>query len=794
MRKTLLPLFCLGLLLSVNTFSQNATIDPAWLQGYWKARWIVYPGVSQQAYGVYHFRKTIELPAKPASFVVHVSADNRYRLFINGQSVSSGPARSDLLNWNFETVDLAPYLKPGKNVLAALVWNAAESRPFAQMTFQTGFVMQGNSATEEAINTGQSWKVFHNQAYKPLLVDKAKLQTYFVAGDGDAVDGNAYPWNWEKTDFNDTAWPAAQSAWFSAKPRGLGSDGNWMLVPREIPPMEERQERLKVVRRVSGIKVSEAFLAGKQPLVIPAHSKATLLLDQTYLTNAYPELVVSDGQNAAITLTYAEALFDAKRQKGNRNEIEGKEIMGIQDRFVADGGEKRVFRPLWFRTYRYLQVDIETQANPLVVNDLYGMFTGYPFKENATFKSPDPALSKIWEVGWRTARLCAVESYFDCPYYEQLQYVGDTRVQAMISLYVSGDDRLMRKAILDFDHSRIPDGLTQSRYPCYDLQVIPTFSLFWTCMVHDYWMHRKDDAFVQARMKGIADVLEWHAQRLSSNGMLGKVEWWNFVDWSWPWKEAERYGGVPAGTFTGNSSILSLQYAYALQRAAQLFAAFGKTDQARQYQATAKSITENVYKLCWDASRGILADTPDKKEFSQHANIMGILTDAIPVGEQTTVLQKITTDAGIVACTYYYRFYLFEALQKTGQGDQYLTMLQPWKDQLALGLTTFAEQPDPTRSDCHAWSASPLYQFLSLVCGIQPDAPNFSKVKIEPNLGSLPQIEGQMPHPAGTIQVKFQKTKTGLKGEVTLPAGLTGRMIWKGKELALKEGKQTIAL
>ncbi|MDJ1504755.1 alpha-L-rhamnosidase C-terminal domain-containing protein [Xanthocytophaga agilis] len=790
-RKLLLLCF---LVWTGHAFSQNAAVNPALLKSYWQARWIVYPNVSQQAYGIYHFRKTLELTSKPSTFIVHVSADNRYRLLINGQPVASGPARSDLLNWNFETIDLAPYLKAGKNVLAALVWNAAESRPFAQMSYQTGFIMQGNSVVEEVVNTNSTWKAFDNEAYQPLPIDKKRLRAYFVAGDGDWVDGNVYPWGWEKTDFDDTSWQAAQATWFTAKPRGLGSDGNWMLVPREIPMMEEKLERLKTVRRVSGTKADDAFLTGKQPVIIPANSKASILLDQSYLTNAYPELVVSDGKNASITLTYAEALWDAKHQKGNRNEIEGKEMIGMQDRFVTDGGEKRVFRPLWFRTYRYLQLDIETKENPLAINDLYGIFTGYPFKENAYFKTTDPTLAKIWEVGWRTARLCAAESYFDCPYYEQLQYVGDTRVQSMISLYVTGDDKLMRKAILDFDHSRIPDGLTQSRYPCYDLQVIPTFSLFWVDMVHDYWMHRKDEVFVKERLKGVASVLDWHRQRLASNGMLGKLEWWNFVDWSWPWNPAEYFGGVPAGGITGNSSVLALQYAYALQRAAQLFTAFGKNEEAKDYQQTARTITESTYILCWDNSRKLLADTPDKKQFSQHANTMAILTDAIPADQQKELLGRVATDTSITQCTYYYRFYIFEALKKTGLGDQYLSMLTPWKDQLAIGLTTFAENPEPTRSDCHAWSASPLYHFLSLVCGIQSNAPGFEKVKIEPNLGSLTQIDGQVPHPAGNIQVKFQKTKTGMKGEVVLPASVTGELVWKGKTLPLKAGKQTITL
>ena len=188
-------------------------------------------------------------------------------------------------------------------------------------------------------------------------------------------------------------------------------------------------------------------------------------MDQSFNTIGYPEILVSGGKGSSVKLTYAEALFDKNHQKGNRNEIEGKEIEGNYDLFQPDGGAKRLFRPLWFKTYRYLQLDIVTKEEPLVIEDLYGMYTGYPFKEKATFTSNDQSLQDIWKVGWRTARLCAWETYFDCPYYEQLQYVADTRIQALISLYVTGDDRLMRKAILNFGNSRIPEGLTMSRYP-----------------------------------------------------------------------------------------------------------------------------------------------------------------------------------------------------------------------------------------------------------------------------------------------------------------------------------------
>jgi hypothetical protein len=81
-----------------------------------------------------------------------------------------------------------------------------------------------------------------------------------------------------------------------------------MLVERPIPAMEERPERLQRIRRVAGIPQPTAFPAQPGPFEIPARTHATLLLDQTYLTTAYPELTVSGGKDAVVTVGYAESL------------------------------------------------------------------------------------------------------------------------------------------------------------------------------------------------------------------------------------------------------------------------------------------------------------------------------------------------------------------------------------------------------------------------------------------------------------------------------------------------------
>jgi alpha-L-rhamnosidase len=773
-------------------------INPMLLTNQWSAQWITHPSESVLDYGVFHFRKSFELKEQPREFIIHISADNRYRLFVNGKAVCFGPARADLEHWSYESIDIAPLLKPGKNVFAAVVWNFGELKPWAQFSIKTAFIVQGNSKAEEIVNTDTTWRVIKDRAYSPASAGSEETSGQFVVvGPCDRVDAALYPWGWERPDYDDHSWKTPKIL-FAAHPGGFGTDINWEMTPRRIPMMEQREQIFATVRRTSGTQVPEGFLEAKTSWTIPAGKKITVLFDQSTLTTGYPELLVSKGKGSAIKMTYAESLFDSTGSKGNRNDIEGKSIIGYSDYFLPDGNPNRLFRPLWFRTWRYLQMEIETHDEPLQVNSLSSMFTAYPLKENAVFESDLPVLKQIWNVGWRTARLCANETYFDCPYYEQLQYVGDTRIQALISLYVSGDDRLVRNAIMDLNESQFYEGLTRSRYPSANPQIIPPFSLYWVDMVNDYWTLRDDPEFIKSFLPGIENVLAWFSKRIDpETGLLGRVEYWNFVDWAveWPWNNEKGYGGIPkGGAMDGNSSILSMQFAYALQKASELFKFYGQPEQAEKYSMLAYQISKAVYKTCWDESRGYLADTPEKDEFSMHAQIFGVLTNTIAEKNQRTFVERFMNDKSIIQPTMYFRFYLTQALKKTGLADLYPETLGLWTDMLKKGLTTFAENPDPARSDCHAWSASPDYDFLATVAGIRPGSPGFKTVEIEPAPGKLTFIKGQIPHPNGIISFDLKRNGTdGIKGDVVLPEGLTGSFIWKGKTIPIK-GKTNIEL
>ena len=327
--------------------------------------------------------RRLVLTAVPGSFVIHVSADNRYKLFVNGNMVSLGPARGDLFHWNFETVDIARYLVAGDNTIGALVWNEGPTRPEAQVSLMTGFILQGNGAAEEIVNTNDTWKAVRDESYESLT---PRAIGYYVAGPGELIRMKSFVRGWEVNGFDDANWQKAQQI-VQGVPKGVFTFApvTWMLVPSMLPQMEMSTQRMSAVRKATGVTVPSGFPKTKAPLTIPANTKAELLIDNAVLTNAYPTLIFSQGRDAGISLAFAEALYVTGRivqnmPKGNRDEVDGKTFIGRRDSLISDGTKNQSFTSLWYRTYRYVLLKVETRAEPLVIEDLFGTFTGYPFK------------------------------------------------------------------------------------------------------------------------------------------------------------------------------------------------------------------------------------------------------------------------------------------------------------------------------------------------------------------------------------------------------------------------------
>jgi hypothetical protein len=240
--------------------------------------------------------------------------------------------------------------------------------------------------------------------------------------------------------------------------------------------------------------------------------------------------------------------------------------------------------------------------------------------------------------------------------------------------------------------------------------------------------------------------------------------------------------------------VISLQFVYALERAAELEEALGVRELAGHYRSLARRVREAVRSRSWNPARGLFRDRPDGDTYSQQANVMAVLTDAIPPADHAAVMERVLSDRTLTQSTYYFSYYQLEALRKAGLGERYIEQLAPWRGMLNLGLTTVPETPEPTRSDSHAWSAHPNYGLLATVLGVRPAEPGFTKVRIAPHLGPLQRAEGRVPHPRGTIVVRLARTAAGgLRGDVTLPEGLAGVFEWGGKAMTLRPGRQELS-
>jgi len=319
-------------------------------------------------------------------------------------------------------------------------------------------------------------------------------------------------------------------------------------------------------------------------------------------------------------------------------------------------------------------------------------------------------------------------------------------------------------------------------------------------MVHDFWLYRGDEEFVKAQIRGTRTVLDWFLDMQRPDGLLGNITWWPFVDWG------KDFGfGVPPQDADGGSSVITLQYIEALRYGAELESAFGDSIRAQRYREAESRAVNAIRKLCWNKTYGLLADTPAQKHNSQHANILGVWLDVIPREQQKEVLTNIlsVSDPGFASAvpvpemtkaTYYFRFYLARAVEHAGIGDEYLRLLKPWRDMVALGLTTWAEQPEPTRSDSHAWSAHPNFDLLTIVAGIRPKGPGFSTVTIEPHLGSLRSVASAVPTPKGMVEVNYATRSSEVSAEISLPGNMSGELIWKGKTFSLHAGHQQFLL
>ncbi|MBR4749870.1 MAG: alpha-L-rhamnosidase [Abditibacteriota bacterium] len=764
--------------------------------GKWQAKWICHPEGSAEESALYCCRLEFGT-TEEQTLRLKVSADQRYILFVDGVREGEGPERGDSDNWFFETYELT--VSPGRHSLTALVWfiRYEDRPPVAQMFWRPGFLLECPELPELSTGSGP-WRILKVPGYRietpnhetytgsRFTVRGAEVPRDFLSGGGDGWREPAVLWR-------------ASNKYMD---RGREFLTKWHLRPCMLPAPYEGE--IKGIRAVAcdhplSDSTEEVRIAPPEPaalaewqsffdggsVTVPPETRVRVIADMGNYYCVRHRFLTVGGRGSRIRLRYAETLFEDLKtfRKGNRDEYLGKAYHGVGVDYYPGGARDEEYFSLWWYPGRYMEIYVETAGESLTLSSPEFGETHYDYAFDASFESSDGELYSFAPIALRALEMCTHETLMDCPFYEQLMYVGDTRLELLTVYSVSRDRHIAKKAVDTFDKSIGTEGLTKSRYPSHLEQHIPPFSLFYVAMVHDYLTYTGDRAFAAELMHGVRGVMDFFERHENGDGLLQAPQGWNFTDW---------VPGFPGGhsdyTARGVSGYYNAHWLYTLLKAAELEDFMGERALAERYRRRAEELLQRFDRTFWKEDRGLYSEDAAGALFWEHTQCLAILTGLLPEDRVRRITDALAEGRDIHRTTIYFSHYLLEAAAAAGRSDIFYDRLAFWSGLPKQGFRTTPESPEPPRSDCHAWGAHPLYHLQANALGVRPAEPGFGRVSVKPMLGRLKWAKGSMPHPAGSIECSYDNTGETLTGRVTLPRGVTGTLTANGRTIELKEG------
>ncbi|MGI6056832.1 MAG: alpha-L-rhamnosidase C-terminal domain-containing protein [Bilifractor sp.] len=656
------------------------------------------------------------------------------------------------------------------------------------------------------------WKCLVNRGIQ--IVDEDSMPAPIHAQEIVHATGSAA--GWMEPGFDDTAWAEARAMDAMEMPK---SDAPGNLVPRTIPYLRYRQHNFAGVKEIREVSVPvparasaehtkaqikdawEKMLSGTGSVEVPAHSRVVVEISADVEECGFLNYAMSGGRGAVIRTLCSEcyAYPPEKETDANgipQNPVKGDRTDSVNGRLFGHTSvyhpagcgtpeQPEVYEPFWFRTFRFIQLQIETGEDALRILKFAYRETGYPLEVHTTVKTSDPTLAPVWDISLRTLERCMRDTYMDCPFYEQLQYAMDSREEILYTYSVSADDRLARQAIEAFRRSQRPDGMINASAPAQKSNVIPGFSIYYLLMVYDHMMYFGDRALVEENWNAIDQVLAFFDRNLGPNGMVNKIggplldsRYWSFIDWTREWNATM---GVPTATAKGSGQLTmeSLLYVYGLQKAAKISDFAERHEAAERYRRRAgevlEAVREHAMGVCGDVR--LVQDGPGVDAFSVHTQVFAVLTGLTDPREGRKMLEETVGNSCFPQASVSYMFYLFRALEITGLYDRTDALWELWRKMVREHMSTCVENGVDGRSDCHAWASLILYEIPATVLGVRPSAPGYASVRIAPVAGYLTEAAGDVITPRGTVHVEWKKGADGtLKVDAKAPEGVSFRI------------------
>lgn len=739
-----------------------------------ECRWIWDGGEAAPVDAYRCFRKTFTVTGqRPGKALLRITADREYRLFVNGSYVARGPAPNPPAHASFDQIDVAAHLARGKNVIAVLVYHLGVPS-FQTMQGRAGLLAQLDMGDKSVVTDG-SWR-WRAAWWEPTGIRFTAMREF-----NEHLDARREPVGWTTTRFDDRTWKRAVAI---GPARGTAP---WTAIePRDIPMPNHHDLFAQGLLFVGGTsktvpphnKVAPAFAkepqqpfaagdarnldaltarGGAEAATIDGREQGVVLgLDWGREVSGFPEFTVeSDADGAVLDIGYGEGL-----------EPDGHVTVFRQGNHAVDRITLRrglqTLRIFHHRAFRYMV--LAARGGRIRLHPPKLVESTYPVAHRGAFACSDPRLTKAWEIGRRTMRLCMDQSFMDCPHRERGQYIGDALAEGPVALYAFGDTALMRRFLRQAKFCQPADGLLEPAYPTdwtswhgdRGPNRIPGYGALWVVLLNDHYQITGDLPLVQELAPTLERQVAYFDTFRGTDGLLTKAPEWNFMDWV----DLSEHSTL---------ACLNLQYLLALRANAALKGVLKRELPAAQRPEAVATAFEKAH---WDEARGLFRDAPGV--YSVHTNALALLALDLDAARAKRIADGILGDKTLVQVgSPYFEGFVLRGLMRWGHHDAVLKRVhEKWGPQIDAGATTFWESYAGQWSLCHAWSCEPTALLSRDILGVRYDAATRT-VTVAPHPSGLAWAQGIAPLPCGDVAVRWDTAKGAFTATVSSPADTT---------------------
>ena len=783
---SLVYFFAISVGIANDACSSKAETPALWAnvpQALKNARW-VWPSKKDLRSGSFHdivntyakFRQKFNLNAIPKKAPFYISADQCYRLYINGKFVASGPARGYQHSQPFDEIDIAKYLKKGENLIAVRAYNAGRS------TF--GYLNQGIAGVIFALELGEDKFIISSSKTKmqqQLGCERDTMPLSIQMNNQEHIDLRIEDPAWiSDLNFDDKDWNLTDTRVYNSMP-------NHTFESRMIPMLEEFVIYPKTfVAQGSGKTISQEyryrnvadlFINEKvQSKYINDNSKfatatqspngefKNLMFDFGKMVVGYPILKIDNAKGGEIVDVY---YTECEKDGSGLNTVHSN-LKPAHRLICRAGSQEHQFFQLSGLRYLTIRVRNNPQSDLKITPSL--MWSAYPLGDKGKFKTSNKLINDIWQACKQTQKICSLDAYVDTPYREQAQWWGDARVQAWNTFFISGDARLFRRGIRSIAMQPTPFGLTYGHAPTMAHScILPDFSLIWILSIWDYyWQTGEIEAYFNHR-DTVKSIFKYFDSVIDPQTDLASYDqrFWLFLDWT----KIQR-GGQP--------TILNMWWLEALEKMHRLCKENGINQDAEVYKARADRLRKAITKTLL-LPNGLLADGAKNgkalPETSIHAQVMAKMTNIqghdFEKAKREILLPYLKGEKQFTAMpSSYWVVYVLQCMVDAGHSKEvYDFIKREWQPFAEYGTTfeTFMKGSSIQGTHSHAWSAHPAFLLPQILGGIKQEAPAWKKVSIKPNFFE-DSVDVSYPTPNGNIKVSYKKSNDGkFKTEVITP-------------------------